>query len=60
MDDDSEKSDNTAADMTQIKAKLREVDRQLLTLQWDKDHNQLNPGMETKYSKLKTEKEKLA
>jgi len=43
----------------QIKEKLGEISIQLLTMDWDKRHNQFNPGMETKYTQLKAEHDSL-
>ena len=36
-----------------IGEELREVRKRLLTLEWDKKHNQLNAGMESAYRELK-------
>ena len=49
----------TQDEKVQLREKLNSVNRKLLTLQWDKDHNQLNSGMESKYNELKTQEEKL-
>lgn len=38
-----------------LKEQLSEVDRQLRTMDWDKQQNQFNPGMEEKYAQLKAE-----
>ncbi|MAG16314.1 hypothetical protein CMO88_04590 [Candidatus Woesearchaeota archaeon] len=43
----------------ELKEKLNEIDKRLLTMEWDKRHNQLNAGMEEKYTELKTEHDKL-
>jgi len=44
---------------TAIKEKLSDINKRLLTLEWDKKHNQLNAGMEVKYTELKAEHDKL-
>jgi len=44
---------------SELKEKLSEINKKLLTMEWDKDHNQLNAGMEVKYTELKTEHDKL-
>jgi len=49
------KSNLNENSISRIKEKLGEINRILLTLDWDKRHNQLNPGMEAKYNQLKTE-----
>ena len=45
--------------MSRMKERLNEIKKKLLTLEWDKDHNQLNFGMQGKYSELKEEHSKL-
>ena len=45
---------------TELKEQLRAVDKKIMTMEWDKDHNQLNAGMEQKYNELKEEHEKIA
>ncbi len=55
----SKQSDIGEEVLLQIKEKLGEVNRQLLTMDWDKRHNQFNPGMEAKYSQLKAEHDTL-
>ena len=57
MEDNSQMEESE--DKASLKEKLGEIERQLMTLQWDKDRDQLNPGVEAKYSRLKTEKEEL-
>ncbi len=41
--------------VAQLKERLESVDKQLMTMEWDKAHNQLNAGVEEKYAKLKAE-----
>ena len=43
----------------EIKEKLHEINKKLITMEWDKRHNQLNAGMESKYAQLKAEQDKL-
>ena len=43
----------------QLKERLGEINKVLLTMEWDKKHNQLNIGMEDKYTELKAEHEKI-
>jgi hypothetical protein len=56
-----QKKEQSLSDETKIelKEKLREINRQLMTMDWDKKHNQLNPGIELKYSQLRTEHDKI-
>ena len=42
-----------------LKEKLGEIDKKILTMEWDKDHNQLNMGMESRYVELKAEHDKI-
>ena len=44
---------------TSMRERLGEVNRILLTFEWDKQNNQFNPGMESKYAKLVTERDEL-
>ncbi|MBI2664235.1 hypothetical protein HYX10_02730 [Candidatus Woesearchaeota archaeon] len=44
----------------EIKERIRDIDKRLMTMEWDKEHNQLNAGMETVYNELKEEQSKLA
>jgi hypothetical protein len=44
---------------TELKEKLAELRKKILTFEWDKDHNQLNAGMESKFLQTKEEYEKL-
>ncbi|MBN2454161.1 hypothetical protein JXB11_01305 [Candidatus Woesearchaeota archaeon] len=41
-------------DADNVEKELSEVRKRLLTLEWDKKHNQLNAGMESHYEELKT------
>ena len=43
----------------EMKEKLRDMKKRLMTFEWDKSHNQLNSSMEMKYSQIKTECETL-
>jgi thiamine biosynthesis lipoprotein ApbE len=55
------KSDSLSEEAKQkLKEQLNEVDRQLRTMDWDKQQNQFNAGMEEKYSQLKAQHENLA
>lgn len=45
----------TEKQASELKERLESVDKQLMTMQWDKEHNQLNAGIEGKYAKLKAE-----
>ena len=51
--------DSSNTDQMKIRERLNDVNRKLLTLEWDKRNNQLNPGMEAKYTKLRTERAEL-
>ncbi|MBI3036476.1 hypothetical protein HYY73_01810 [Candidatus Woesearchaeota archaeon] len=42
-----------------MKDKLSELRMRVMTLEWDKSHNQLNSSMELKYSQIKVECETL-
>jgi hypothetical protein len=43
-----------------IKERVSDIDKRLRTLEWDKRNNQLNAGMEARYTELKEEKERLS
>jgi len=43
----------------ELKEKLGDINKKLLTMEWDKKHNQLNSGMESKYTELKEEHDKI-
>ncbi len=45
----------TAKQVLELKERLESVDKKLMTMAWDKEHNQLNVGVEEKYAKLKAE-----
>ncbi len=45
--------------LSDMKEKLRSMKNRIMTLEWDKSHNQLNSSMELKYSQIKTECEAL-
>ncbi len=49
----------TEKQVTELKQRLESVDKQIMTMEWDKEHNQLNSGVEEKYANLKAEHEKL-
>ncbi len=42
-----------------MKEKLSDLRNRIMTLEWDKSHNQLNSSMEAKYAQIKTEFESL-
>mgnify|MGYP001598217774 FL=1 len=50
---------NENVPLSDMKEKLRDMKKRLMTLEWDKSHNQLNSSMEMKYSQIKTECEAL-
>ena len=43
-----------------MKEKLLDLKRQIMTLEWDKSHSQLNSGMEAKYIQVKAAYESLS
>ncbi|MBI2176449.1 hypothetical protein HYU40_03850 [Candidatus Woesearchaeota archaeon] len=45
--------------LSDMKERLRDMKKRIMTLEWDKSHNQLNSSMELKYSQIKTECETL-
>lgn len=45
----------TEKQLSELKGRLEAVDKQLMTMEWDKEHNQLNAGVEEKYAQLKAE-----
>ena len=45
--------------LSDMKEKLSEFRKRIMTLEWDKSHNQLNSSMEAKYAQIKTECEAL-
>lgn len=45
----------TEKQVTELKERLESISKQLMTMEWDKEHNQLNAGVEEKYAKLKAE-----
>ena len=45
--------------LSDMKDKLSELRKRIMTLEWDKSHNQLNSSMEVKYAQIKTEYETL-
>ena len=50
---------NENVPLSDMKEKLRDMKKRLMTFEWDKSHNQLNSSMEMKYSQIKTECETL-
>ena len=42
-----------------MEEKLHDFRKRLMTLEWDKTHNQLNSSMEAKYAEIRAECEKL-
>ena len=59
MEGESKKESDSSEEVVKLRERLGEVNRVLLTLEWDKQNNQLNPGMESKYQKLVTERKEL-
>ena len=59
MTDEVEGQTDSNEETTRMRDRLGEINRILLTLEWDKQNNQFNPGMESKYTKLVTEREEL-
>lgn len=45
----------TEKQLSELKGRLEAVDKQIMTMEWDKEHNQLNAGIEEKYAQLKAE-----
>ena len=50
---------NENVPLSDMKEKLRDMKKRLMTFEWDKSHNQLNSSMEMKYSQIKVECEAL-
>ena len=48
-----------AVPLSVMEEKLYELRKRIMTLEWDKSHNQLNSSMEMKYAQAKTELEAL-
>ena len=46
---------NNETDLNVMKEKLSDLRKRIMTLEWDKSHNQLNSSMEAKYAQIKTE-----
>jgi len=59
LDADTEQEAITEQQRANLKERLGQINKQLLTFAWDKDHNQLNIGMESKYTELKAEHDKI-
>ena len=59
MENEESSKEISEPQMSRMKERLNEIKKKLLTLEWDKDHNQLNFGMQGKYSELKDEHSKL-
>ena len=59
--DNEEAKQKPISDQKQVelKEKLGDINKKLLTMEWDKKHNQLNIGMESKYTELKAEHDKI-
>ena len=47
------------APLNVMEEKLSDLRKRIMTLEWDKSHNQLNSSMEAKYGQIKTECEAL-
>ncbi|MBI2549884.1 hypothetical protein HYV83_01750 [Candidatus Woesearchaeota archaeon] len=45
--------------LEELKEKLSDLRKRIMTLEWDKSHNQLNSSMEAKYVQIKTDCEAL-
>jgi len=58
-DTEAKQEEATERQQSELKEKLSDINKRLLTLEWDKKHNQLNAGMEEKYTELKAEHDKL-
>ncbi|MBI2143410.1 hypothetical protein HYU20_03665 [Candidatus Woesearchaeota archaeon] len=54
-----QETQNENMPLSDMKEKLRDMRKRLMTFEWDKSHNQLNSSMEMKYSQIKTECEAL-
>lgn len=53
-------ADETADSQTSsIEENMNQIRKRLLTLEWDKKHNQLNVGMESSYNELKAKYKEL-
>ena len=59
MDEEAKQEPVSEQKQTELKEKLGDINKKLLTMEWDKKHNQLNIGMESKYTELKTEHDKI-
>jgi hypothetical protein len=47
------------ANENELKEKLEEINRKLMVMEWDKSHNQLNPGKLGMYNELAEQRIKL-
>ena len=56
---DEKMSGDESTEFNAMKDKLSELKMRVMTLEWDKSHNQLNSSMEAKYLQIKTEFEAL-
>lgn len=45
--------------LSDMKEQLSDLKKRIMTLEWDKSHNQLNSSMEVKYAQIKTEHDSL-
>ena len=54
-----QETQNENVPLSDLKEKLRDMKKKLMTFEWDKSHNQLNSSMELKYSQIKVEFETL-
>ena len=52
-------NEENGSSLDAMQEKLRELKKRLMTLEWDKSHNQLNSSMELKFSQIKVEYEDL-
>ena len=51
--DQKHQENSQPENLTEVKEKLSDVNKKLRTLEWDKKMNQLNAGMEERYTILK-------
>ena len=58
---DEKQAENSLSEQqrTELSGRLSDINKKLLTMEWDRKHNQLNAGMETKYAQLKEEHDKI-
>lgn len=59
MQDTVQEAQDENAPLNVMEENLFDLKKKLMTLEWDKSHNQLNSGMEAKYAQIKTAYEEL-